>query len=308
MDKLRLGLRRLYKIIIRTIQEWREDHADRLAAAVSFYTIFSAVPSLIIVIGLTGLVVDQSRVEAQVLLQIQRTMGSDAADFVGQVLQSRKEVSSEGNRFATGLGVATALFGASGAFAHLQGALNTIWQVRAKPKQGLMNFVRTRLFSFVILLLIGFMLMVSLVINVWLVLINGWFKNVMPDLHLLFNVGNGIVSFGIGMLLFALLFKVMPDVTIRWHDIWVGAAVTSLLFNLGKWAIGLYLGSSTLARTFGAAGAVVVLLIWIFFSVQVVLIGAEFIKVFATQRGRAVLPAAHAINVKWTPEDASLVD
>ena len=300
--------RRLYKVFRSAIGAWREDNAERLAAALSFYAIFSLAPSLIIVIGLSGLIVDQSRVEAEIVLQIQRVMGKDAADYVQQVLENRTQLGTGDNRFATGLGIATVLFGASGAFAQLQGALNTIWQVRSKPKRGLHNFVRRRLFSYVILLLIGFMLMLSLVLNTWLVLIDGWFSRVMPGLHLLLNAGNIIFSFGGAMLLFALLYKVMPDVTIRWHDVWAGSAVTSLLFNIGKWGIGLYLGNVTLARTFGAGGALVVLLIWVFFSSQVILFGAEFIKVFATQRGRAVLPASHAINVKWTAEDASLSD
>ncbi len=242
------------------------------------------------------------------MLQMQRVVGNDVADFVQSMLQERMQLNRDNNMLATGAGFVTLLFGASGAFAQLQAALNTIWGVRAKPKRGVINFLRTRLFSFVILLLVGFMLMMSLVINTWLVLIDGWFRNVMPDLHLLFNIGNVVISFGVSMLLFALLYKVMPDVTIRWHDIWVGAGTTALLFNLGKWGIGLYLGNSTIARTFGAAGALVALLVWVYYSALILLFGAEFIKVFATQRGRAVLPASHAINVTWTPEDASLSD
>lgn len=300
--------RRLFKVFQETIKQWGQDNAERLAAALSYYAIFSVVPSLVIVIGLTGLLVDQKRVESEVVLQMQRLVGSDAASFVQQMLQDRMQINRDNNLLATGVGVVTLLFGASGAFAQLQGALNTIWGVRAKPKRGLINFLRTRLFSFIILLLIGFMLMLSLVINTWLVLIDDWFRNVMPDLHLLFNVGNVVISFLVSMLLFASLYKVMPDVNIRWHDLWVGSGTTAFLFNIGKWGIGLYLGNSTLARTFGAAGAFVVLLVWVYYSVMILLFGAEFIKVFATQRGRAVLPASHAINVNWTPEDASLSD
>jgi membrane protein len=264
---------------------------------------------LIIVIGLTGLIIDQKRVESEIVLQIQRLVGSEVADFVAGVLENRAQIESEQNNwFAAGLGALTVLFGASGAFAHLQGALNTIWRVRGKPKHGLMNFIRTRLFSYVILLLIGFMLILALVINTWLILIDDWFRIVMPGYHLLFNIANMVLSFGIALLLFALLYKVMPDVTIRWHDIWAGATVTALLFNLGKWGIGLYLSNSTLAHTFGTAGALVALLVWVYYSAQIVLFGAEFIKVFALQRGRAVLPASHALNVKWIPEDITITD
>ena len=301
-------VRRLVKVFRETIKLWGQDNAERLAAALSYYAIFSIVPSLVIVIGLTGLLVDQKRVESEVVLQMQRLVGSDAATFVQQMLQDRMQINRDSNLLATGVGIVTLLFGASGAFSQLQGALNTIWGVRAKPKRGLINFLRTRLFSFIILLLIGFMLMLSLVINTWLVLIDDWFRNVMPDLHFFFNLGNIVISFLVSMLLFASLYKVMPDVTIRWHDLWVGSGTTAFLFNIGKWGIGLYLGNSTLARTFGAAGAFVVLLVWVYYSVLILLFGAEFIKVFATQRGRAVLPAAHAINVNWTPEDASLSD
>ena len=300
--------RRLAKVLWDTVRSWREDHADRLAAALSFYAIFSLAPSLIIVISLTGLVIDQTRVESEIILQVQRVMGTDASQFIEQVLANRAAANPNRNRFTTLLGVATILFGASGAFSQLQGALNSIWRVRAKPKRGWLNVIRTRLFAFVILLLIGFMLMVSFVVNTWLILIDGWFSAVMPELHLLFNVGNTIFSFAISMLLFALLYKIMPDVTIRWHDIWAGAAVTAILFNFGKWGLGVYLSSSVIARNFGAAGALVALLVWVYFSSAVTMFGAEFIKVFALQRGRAVLPASHAVTFKWTREDATVID
>src|SRR5688572_21130883 len=195
MRRIAALARRLFKVFKEAIKQWGHDHAERLAAALSFYAIFSVAPSLIIVIGLTGLIVDQARVESELVLQIQRLVGSDAADFVQQMLQERMQINRDGNLLATGVGFVTLLFGASGAFAQLQGALNTIWGVRGKPKRGLINFLRTRLFSFVILLLIGFMLMMSLVINTWLVLIDDWFRTIMPDLHLLFNLGNLVISF-----------------------------------------------------------------------------------------------------------------
>jgi membrane protein len=295
--------RRVLKGLREALTAWREDKAERLAAALSYYALFSLAPTLVIVIGLTGLLVDQRRVEDEIVLQIQRLMGSDVAEFVGQILRDRTQIDRDSNLLVTAFGAITVLFGASGVFAQLQGALNTIWEVRAKPKRGVINFVRRRLFAFIILLLIGFMLILSLVVNTWLVLIDSWFRSVMPGVHLVFNLGNVVLSFGITMLLFALLFKVMPDVTIRWHDIWVGAGVTALLFNLGKWVIGLYLGNSILARTFGASGALVVFLVWVYYSAQIVLFGAEFIKIFSLGRGRAVLPARHAVNIKWRADD-----
>jgi membrane protein len=300
--------RRFFEVFKGTIKAWRQDSADRLAAALSYYMIFSMAPSLILVIGLVGLIIDQKRVESEAVIQVQRLTGGDTAGFVQQMLDSRSLVNGDNNLFAASVGLVTTLFGASGAFSQLQGALNTIWEVRAKPKRGMINFLRTRLFSFVILLLIGFMLTFSLAISTWLVLIDTHFRYVMPELHFFFNAGNVVISFGVTMLLFALLYKVMPDVTIRWHDIWVGAGVTALLFNVGKWGIGLYLGNSSLAHTFGASGTLVALLVWVYYSALIILFGAEFIKVFAMQRGRAVLPAPHAINVHWTPEDASLTD
>jgi membrane protein len=306
--RLRAQVLRFFKLFKAAIKVWGEDNGERLAAALSYYAIFSLAPALVIVIGLAGLIVDQERVESEVVLQIQRLVGSDGAEFVQQLLDERAQLNRERNLLATGVGIVTLMIGASGAFAQLQGALNTIWGVRIKPRRGATNFVRTRLFSFVILLLIGFMLLISLAISTWLVLIDDWLSTVRPELHLLFNLGNAVISFAVVMLLFALLYKVMPDVTIRWHDIWVGAAVTALLFNLGKWGIGLYLGNSTVASTFGAAGALVALLVWVYYSSQILLFGAVFIKIFATQRGRAVLPAPHAVNIRWTPEDHTLSD
>jgi membrane protein len=298
--------KKLFSLLREASQHWMLDHAPRLAAALSYYAIFSLAPALILITGFLGLIVDQNAVEIEVYYQIQKTVGADAATFVEQLLINA--TNWENSWVATGLGVATLLFGASGAFAELQGALNTIWGVRVKPKQGVISFLRTRLFSFIMLLIVGFMLLLSLVIDTWLVLIDKWLSQMLPELHLLFNVGNAVVSFAVIMLLFALLYKIVPDVKIRWHDIWVGAAVTAGLFNLGKWIIGLYLGNTTIARTFGAAGALVALLIWVNYSCQIILFGGEFIKVFATRRGRAVLPASHAINITWTSEDATLVD
>lgn len=303
MGSLRRLVQRMFHVFRAAIDAWREDRADRLAAALSFYAIFSLIPSLVIVIGLAGLIVDQQRVEGELVLQVQRLAGTDAGKFVEQVLENRNQEASDRNMVATTVGLVTVLFGASGAYAQLQGALNTIWKVRAKPKRGISNFLRRRLFAYVILLLIGFMLIFSLVINTWLVLIDSWLRAGMPEFYLVFTVGNVIISFGATMLLFALLYKVMPDVTIRWHDIWVGAGVTALLFNLGKWGMGLYLGNSTLFRTFGAAGALVALLVWVYYSALILLFGAEFIRAFAIQRGRAVLPASHAVNVRWADKD-----
>ncbi|MCC6455797.1 MAG: YihY/virulence factor BrkB family protein [Caldilineaceae bacterium] len=295
-----------FGIFKEAFRHWSEDKAQRLAAALSYYTLFSLAPSLIIVVGLVGLIIDQKRVETEIAHQVELLLGSDGAGLVRQMLENRTDWNN--SLFATSVGLATLLFGASGVFAQLQSALNFIWGVRAKPHLGMLNFLRRRVFAFAMLLVVGFMLTLFVVLSTWLVLIDGWLRAVMPELHLIFNVGNVVLSFTVTMLLFALLFKIMPDVTIRWHDIWVGAAVTALLFNLGKWGIGLYLGNSALTRTFGAGGALVALLVWIYYSAQIVLYGAEFIKVFATQRGRAVLPAAHAINVNWTPEDATLTD
>lgn len=298
--------KKLFSLLKESMQQWSLDNAERLAAALSYYAIFSLAPTLIIVTVLLGQIVDQKLVESEVFHQIERTVGTDGAKMVGQMLIDARKW--DNSLFAKSVGVITLLIGASGVFAQLQGALNTIWGVRAKPKRGPINFLRTRLFSFVMVLVIGSILLLSVVISTWLVLIDSWLIQVMPELHLVANVGNAIVSFGVIMLLFALLYKVVPDVKIRWHDIWAGAAVTTVLFNLGKWGIGLYLGNSRIVSTFGTAGALVALLVWVYYSAQIVLFGGEFIKVFATRRGRAVLPASHAINVTWTSDDASLVD
>jgi membrane protein len=298
--------KKLFSLLKESMHQWSLDNGERLAAALSFYAIFSLAPTLIIVTVLLGQIVDQTLVESQVYHQIERTVGTDGAKLVGQMLIDARKW--DNSLFAKGVGVITLLIGASGAFAQLQGALNTIWGVRAKPKRGPINFLRTRLFSFVMVLIIGAILLLSVVISTSLVLIDGWLVQVRPELHLLINVGNFIVSFGVIMLLFALLYKVVPDVKIRWHDIWAGAAVTAVLFNLGKWGIGLYLGNSRFISAFGTVGAFVALLVWVYYSAQIVLFGGAFIKVFATRRGRAVLPASHAINVIWTSDDATLAD
>jgi membrane protein len=294
-------LKRFFLIFKEAIKHWQDDDAQWLAAALSYYATFSLAPSLIIVIEVVALIMDQNRAETEVVHQVELLVGSDAAQLAQQMIADA--ITWEGNLLTTGIGLATLLIGASGAFSALQGALNQIWGVRAKPNHGVVNFLRTRAFSFVILLMIGFILMLSVVVSTMLVLINDWFSRVMPGVHFSFSLGDSLISYAVILLLFALLYKVMPDVVIRWHDIWVGAAVTALLFNFGKWAIGFYLGNTEVASTFGAAGALVAVLIWVYYSAQIVLFGAEFIKVFATQRGRAVLPARHAVHTNWTPED-----
>lgn len=299
-------LKRIYHIFREAIKHWQQDKAQWLAAALSYYAMFSLTPSLIIVVGVVGLIMDQKRAETEVVHQVDILLGNDAAGLAQQMIVGATDW--DANLLTTVVGLATLLIGASGAFTSLQAALNLIWGVRAKPNHGIINFLRTRAFSFVILLIIGFVLMLSVVISTWLVLIDDWFSRVMPGVQLSFSIGDSVLSYVVIFLLFALLFKVMPDVTIRWHDVWVGSAVTAFLFNLGKWGIGLYLGNSNVASTFGAAGALVAVLIWVYYSAQIVLFGAEFIKVFATQRGRAVLPASHAVYIDWTPEDAPLAE
>lgn len=302
-------IRRFFKVIKTAVTSWQKDRVERLAAALSFYAIFSIAPSLFIVIHMLGLVLEQGRVETEIVAQIQDLMGNDAANIVQEILQARMfNIEGSNNLVTAGISIGTILFGASNAFVQLQGALNTIWRVRAKPKRGIINFLRTRLFSFIILLMIGFMLLFFLVLNTWLVVINVWFTHLIPTPYILYSLSNGILSFGITILLFALLYKIMPDVSIRWHDIWVGASVAAILFTLGKWAIGLYVGNSRIVTTFGASGALVVVLLWVYYSAQIVLFGAEFIKVFALARGRAVSPASHAIRIQLPSEDSVPTD
>ncbi|CAG0935770.1 hypothetical protein TFLX_04620 [Thermoflexales bacterium] len=280
-------------LIKATLQEWGEDKAARLAAALAYYTVFSIPPLLIIVLAVVGQFYDQSTARQQLMAQIADLLGREGADFIQGLLESASRPAD--TFLASLLSVVTLLLGATGVFGELQGALNTIWEVAPKPGRGWLGTLKDRFLSFTMVLGIGFLLLVSLVVSTALSALGNFFAGEVAQTSGVLQLLNSLVSFGIITLLFALIFKVIPDVRIAWRDVWLGALVTALLFVIGKFAIGLYLGRSSVASTYGAAGSLVIILLWIYYSAQILFLGAEFTQVYANRYGSQVRPAADAV-------------
>ena len=293
MKKLISNLPTLLKL---SYQGWKEDKASRLAAALAYYTIFSLAPLLVIIIAITGLFWQREAVQSLVMAQMEGLVGAEGRTFISDLLASASRPAT--GITATIVGIITLLFGALGAFNELHNALNTIWEVKEEETQGFLETIKkvlfSRLLSFSMILGIGFLLLVSLVISAGLSAVNETIGNAIPVSEILLQIVNLIISIGVITVLFALIFKFLPDAEIAWRDVWLGAFVTALLFSLGKFVIGLYLGNSAVASSFGAAGSLVVLLIWIYYSAQILFFGAEFTQVYANKFGSKIVPEGEA--------------
>lgn len=292
-----------WSVFKQTIAEWQRDKVSRLAAALAYYTTFSLAPVLVIVIAVASFLFEQSTVQARIVEQLQGLLGQSGADLVQEMLTSAQ--ANEGDGFwATVISVGLLILGASGLFIQLQDALNTVWNVTPKPDAGIWGLIRDRLLSFGMVLVVGFLLLVSLMLSAGLAAVSSFFGDTLFGWALGWQILNAVVSFGVITLLFALIYKVLPDATVSWRDVRVGAAMTALLFTLGKSLIGLYLGSSSVASAYGAAGSFVVLLLWIYYSAQILLFGAEFTQVYANRFGSDIRPNEHAVfTADATPED-----
>jgi membrane protein len=275
-----------------TVREWREDGANRLAAALAYYTTFSLAPLLVLIIAIAGLVGGRDAAQTQTMAQVQDLLGVDGREFVQGMIESASRPTT--GLTATIIGTVTLLFGALGVFGELQNSLNTIWEVKPKPARGFVDgvkrFIIKRLLSFTMVLGIGFLLLASLVVSAAVSALGEYIGNRWPLADFWLLLINFIISFLVVTVLFAMIFKFLPEIKIAWKDVWLGAAVTSILFTLGKFLIGLYLGRSEVGNTFGAAGSLAILLIWIYYSAQILFFGAEFTQVYANRYGSKILP------------------
>ncbi len=263
---------------------WSDDYAPSMGAALSYYTLFSLAPLLIIVIAVAGMVFGQEAAQGEIVAQLRGIMGNDGAVAVEGLLKAARAPAQ--GIIATIVGITILMLGATAIFAELQNALDRIWRVPAsKQASGIWHLLRGRLLSFGLVLGLGFLLIVSLVVSAVLAGLSKWWSDWFSGWNVFFEMLNIAVSFGIFTLLFAMIYKLMPRAKIPWRDVWTGAAVTALLFTLGKMLIGLYLGRNSLASGFGAAGSLVVLVAWVYYSAQIFLFGAEYTWVYANQRG-----------------------
>jgi membrane protein len=261
-------------------------NGPRLGAALAFYTLLSLTPLLLIAISIGGLVFGAKAAESQIVWQIQGLIGRQGADGIQALLEGTRNTTH--GILATALGFLTLFFGASGVLVELRDALNTIWEVPPVPTFGIRSLVqmaKARLFSFALVLAIGFLLLVSLLISASIAVLGTFSARLLPISSVILHVSNALFSFVVITGLFATIYKVMPDARIEWRDVILGAAVTSLFFTLGKLFIGLYLGRASFASTYGAAASVVVVIVWVYYSGQIFFLGAEFTKLFAHRYG-----------------------
>jgi membrane protein len=284
----------VWHLLKHTFDEWNEDKAPRLGAALAYYTIFSLAPLLVIAIAISGLVFGEEEARKQIAAEVSNTVGPTVGTAIEGLLQSAHDSGS--GILATIMGVVTLLFGAVGAFNQLQDALNTIWKVTPKPGRGWMAIVKDRVLSFSIVLGIGFLLLVSLIVSTVLTALSKFLTpSALPGGTYLWQLINLAVSFGFITLLFAMIYKILPDVKLGWKDVWVGAAVTALLFTIGKYLLGLYLARASVASSYGAAGSLVLILVWVYYSSQILLFGAEFTRVYSIHYGKRILPSDNAV-------------
>jgi membrane protein len=286
----------IFPILKKAGSDWMEDQAPTLGAALAYYTVFSLAPLLIIAIAIVGLVFGQEAAQSQIFEQLRGLLGEASAKAMQDMVQNANAKPATGV-VATLIGVVTLLFGASGVFGQLQTSLNAIWDVEPKPGRGILGLVRDRILSFGFILVVGFLLLVSLLLTAAVAVVAQWFGGMLPAMETLAQILNFVLSLAVITLLFAMIFKFLPDAKIAWHDVWIGAFITALLFTVGKFALGLYLAKSGVGSSYGAAGSLIVLLLWVYYSSQILFFGAEFTQVYANRFGSHVAPTDNAVSV-----------
>lgn len=283
----------LWEILKDTFTEWNKDKVPRHGAALAYYTVLSLVPLLVVIIAIIGLIFGHEVGQGYILEQIGSLVGPQSAEAIKEMIQRASEPST--GIVATVLAGGTLLLGASAVFAQLQDSLNSIWGVEPKEGRGLWGLIRDRFMSVAALLGTGFLLLVSLVLSGALAAFGNWFGGWLPAPEIVLHLLELLISLVVITGLFAMIFKILPDAQVAWSNVWIGAALTSLLFTMGKFVIGLYLGKSDVGSAYGAAGSLVIVLIWVYYSAQILLFGAEFTQVYANRVGARIVPSENAV-------------
>jgi len=279
-----------------SIEEFIEDNGLRLSASLSYYTLFSMAPMLIIVIAIGSTMLGKEATEGYLYLQFEGLIGKLGALQLQEMI---KNVRISGDTpWVSVLGVGTFFLGATGVFIEIQDSINSIWSIKAKPKRGWVRFLLTRIVSFSMVVGIGFLLMVSLVLSAALSMLDGWLASNISAFIWLASIISQLISISVVMLLFAVIFKVLPDAELEWKDVLIGAFFTAVLFLIGKSLINLYLSRSSTVSAYGAAGAVVLIILWVYYSAIILYLGAEFTKVYANKYGGKIRPSEFAVFVE----------
>ena len=289
-------IKRWFRIIYRAFREFYADSGMKLAASLSYYTLFSMGPMLVVIISFAGIFFGREAAQGEIYGQIKDLIGPQAALEVQNIIANIQH--TDGGVTGAIIGIALLLLGATGVFSEIQSSINYIWSVRAKPAKGWLKILINRLISFSLVISCGFILLVSLVINAVLELLSKELQNYLPHLTVvLFDVINNGLIFTVITILFSIIFKVLPDASIRWKDIFIGAGFTALLFMIGKFLIGFYLGNARIGITYGAAGSIIIIMLWVYYSSIILYFGAEFTKVYAIHNGVGIRPRKTAVFI-----------
>lgn len=283
-----------------TFSQWTEREPFANSIVIAYYTIFSLPGLMVIIINVAGYFYDKGEITLRLTGQIQNMIGGDTARDIEAIIGNASQ--SKGSTLATLLGIATLIFGATGVFYQMQQILNKMWEVKPKPKQMILKIIKDRIFSFGLILAVGFLLLVSLALSAGLSAFSDWVSvHLSESLNVVFHVADIALSLAIITILFASIYKFLPDAQIRWKDVWPGAILSALLFTLAKFALGLYFGKSDPGSTYGAAGSIILIMLWVSYAGLILLFGAEFTQVYAKRYGKEIKPTAAAVST--TPED-----
>jgi len=297
--QLSTRIKAYWTILKQTFSDFIDDKVLKLSASLAYYTIFSVAPMLIVIIFFCDLFLGRDAIEGTLYSQIKGLVGSEAAIQVQQMI--RNASLSQDMSWATIVGFVTLFIGATGVFAEIQDSINTIWRLKSKPKKGkgLVRMIMNRLQSFSLVISMGFILLVSLVVNGIIEIFNKHLASLFPQVGMVvIYLVNWAITFAVITALFAVIFKVLPDARIRWRDVIVGSVATAILFMLGKFAIGFYLGASKVGSTYGAAGSIVIILLWVYYSAAILYFGAEFTRVYVQHFGARIYPNDYAVWIK----------
>jgi len=285
-----------FHLFVQAAKEFSEDNALKFSASLSYYTLFSLAPILIIVIAISSTFFGREAAEGYLYTQFEGLLGTVGALQVQEMI--RNAHISGSTTIATIIGVATLIFGATGVFLEIQDSINSIWSLKAKPKRGWLKFLQNRLLSFSLIVGIGFLLLVSLVLSAMLSVIYDFLNRRFGEMAWLSWIIANVINITTVMLLFSVIFKVLPDAKVKWRDVMVGALFTAALFLIGKWAINIYLSRSSTLSVYGAAGAVVLIILWVYYSAAILYFGAEFTKVYANKYGNKIAPNSYAVFIE----------
>jgi membrane protein len=296
MSTVKDKLKNAWSFLMEFLEKWSQDNCFRLSAALSYYTIFSLAPIIIIVIYTASYFFGEKAATGEIYKQISSLVGPESAAAIQEMVQNAYQ--DESSTLMTIVGIATLIFSTTVTFITLQDSLNDIWRVRAKPEKGWVKLIVNRLISFSMVVGIGFILMVSLVVNALMQVLQNYMQMILSDFSVyIIHALQYAVSLGIITLLFAMIFKFLPDARIKWKNVWIASVVTAVLFSIGKFLISLYIGQSDMASTFGAAASVIIVLVWVNYSSLIFFAGAEFIYVYVRRQGYLIQPAKHAVRV-----------